>query len=676
MSVSALISFRTGPHGREGETAYKNHSSASLEENSNSQRLPSPPRKRTPPASSSVIAAAAAASLLDLTDGRRRRRRLLLAPLASDRRRRRRRRARAHPRGQAMKLKINKACDLGSISVLPPRTGGSGGVGSSVAAAAAAAAASAAASQQQRSQTLSQQSFSQGGVGSGGGSSLLHSQSQLSQASLDENLLSLHLASPARDQRFGLHDDSSKKMPSLSVSSASCLREESQLQLPKISSNPVHRWNPSPPDSKCQVMSEDIERKFQHLASSVHKMGMVLDSVQNDVMQLNRAMKEASLDSGSIQQKVVLLDSSLQKMLKGQDDLKALVESSTKSNADQLSVLNSHSRKLEDISSTLSVWPKQIEADLRQLQSDIFRIFTKEMEGIVRAIRSLNSRPSAMEMVADQSCTTNGRPQMNQPPVANERPLVNQTPVATLVNQSPVASLVRQTQVANGRLLMSQTPAENGKHLVKKTAVANGGSLMNQIPAANGHPVMSQIPAPNGRALTSQKTSANGRPHMNQIPAASGQRHTNQVPAPEVQPAPLAGPAKVADPKLKVDQGKVKALPQKLTDSLLEKKLTGSLLEKKLTGSGHRVTLTPKLENSPTRKVARQTAAKKAPIMIILDSDDDSEGRASCVTLKAAPAEKEADLMTAQATEESLEILRRARKRRRREMQAIMPVLR
>ncbi|GJN09372.1 hypothetical protein PR202_ga27374 [Eleusine coracana subsp. coracana] len=46
-----------------------------------------------------------------------------------------------------------------------------------------------------------------------------------------------------------------------------------------------------------QVPNEDVERKFQHLASSVHKMGMVLDSVQNDCMQLNRAMKEASLDS-------------------------------------------------------------------------------------------------------------------------------------------------------------------------------------------------------------------------------------------------------------------------------------------------------------------------------------------------------------------------------------------
>jgi len=41
----------------------------------------------------------------------------------------------------------------------------------------------------------------------------------------------------------------------------------------------------------------NAECKFQHLASSVHKMGMVLDSVQNDAMLLNRAMKEASLDS-------------------------------------------------------------------------------------------------------------------------------------------------------------------------------------------------------------------------------------------------------------------------------------------------------------------------------------------------------------------------------------------
>ncbi|KAM0840780.1 hypothetical protein ACQ4PT_059425 [Festuca glaucescens] len=227
--------------------------------------------------------------------------------------------------------------------------------------------------------------FSQGGGGGGaafsqgGGSlSLLHSQSQISQASLDENLLSPRHPSPARDQRFSLHDDSSKRMSSFPANSASSVRDESQLQMAKTSSKAILRWNPSLPDSKCQI-NEDVERKFQHVASSVHKMGMVLDSVQNDVMQLNRAMKEASLDSGSIHKKFVLVETSLQQILKGQDDLKALLEGSTKSNPDQMSALNNHTSKLDEILSTLSIL-KQVQEDLRQLKGDIFRIFTKEME--------------------------------------------------------------------------------------------------------------------------------------------------------------------------------------------------------------------------------------------------------------------------------------------------------
>jgi hypothetical protein len=66
--------------------------------------------------------------------------------------------------------------------------------------------------------------------------------------------------------------------------------------------------------------------------------------------------------------------------LKGQGDLKVLVESNTKNIADQLAVLNSHSNKLVEISSALSVLPKQIERDLKQQQSDIFRIFRNNME--------------------------------------------------------------------------------------------------------------------------------------------------------------------------------------------------------------------------------------------------------------------------------------------------------
>ncbi|ONL92655.1 Protein PAIR1 [Zea mays] len=325
-------------------------------------------------------------------------------------------------------------------------------------------------------------------------------------------------------------------MTSLPVTSASCVREESQLQLAKTSSNPVHRWNPSLPDSRCVVPAEDVERKFQHMASSVHKVGMVLDSVQNDTMQLNRAMKEAALDSGSIQQKIVVLDTSMQKNLKGQGDLKVLVESNTKNIADQLAVLNSHSNKLVEISSALSVLPKQIERDLKQQQSDIFRIFRNNMEEIARAVKSLNSKIDAIQMPTEQRCTTNGRPLMNQLPVdRNERPQVNQTPEVTRVSQTTVASLVNQAPAANGRHLMSKTPAANGKTLKRQTSVTNGISLMSQVPAANGKPVVIQIPAPKGRPMMRQKTAESGRTEMNEIPVASGRPHTNKIPIAEVQ---------------------------------------------------------------------------------------------------------------------------------------------
>ncbi|KAL5218665.1 hypothetical protein ABZP36_019349 [Zizania latifolia] len=517
-----------------------------------------------------------------------------------------------------MKLKINKACDIGSISVLPPRrTGGSGSGGMSTSASAAAGAVSS----QQRSQTLSQQSFSQGGVS--GGASLLHSQSQLSQASLDENLLNLQLPSPARDQRFSLHDDSSKRVSSLPASSASCVHEESQLQLAKVSSNPMHRWNSSIADTRCQVANEDVERKFQHLASSVHKMGMVLDSVQSDVMHLNRAMKEASLDSGSICQKVILLESSLQKILKGQDDLKAFLESNTKVNPDHTSVLNSHTSKLNEISLAFSTWQTQVQADIRQLQGDIFRTLTKEMEGIVRAIRSVNSRPAVMQMM-DQGYDANERLPRNQIPVANGKSPVN------------------QTSVANGRSQMNQTPVPNRR------------SLVSQIPVANGRPATNQVTVANRRTQMNQTPVAAERARMNRVPVADGRPRMNQIPISKVLPAPLVYPAKVTDLKPKVEQGQVKAAPQKLFASIYR--------------------VAPKQEEVANRKFNPQVVAKKAPVSpvcITIESDDDSEERASCVILKTETGGKKWKL-TEEGTEEGLEILRRARKRMRREMQPIV----
>jgi len=42
--------------------------------------------------------------------------------------------------------------------------------------------------------------------------------------------------------------------------------------------------------------------------------------------------------------------------------------------------MKSHFNKLDEMSSTLSILPKQIETDLKQQQSDIFRIFRKDIE--------------------------------------------------------------------------------------------------------------------------------------------------------------------------------------------------------------------------------------------------------------------------------------------------------
>ncbi|XBJ02332.1 hypothetical protein VPH35_021735 [Triticum aestivum] len=584
-------------------------------------------------------------------------------------------------RKHVMKLKINKACDLASISVLPPRRtrGSSGGGGGGTSAPAAASAA-----QQQRSQSMSQKSFSQGvgasfsqGIGSGGASfsqgsggggaafsqggggggaafsqggggggaafsqsgggggaafsqsgggggtafsqggcgggaafsqggggggasfsqgggsaSLLHAQSQLSQASLNESLLSLLSQAPARDQKFAMQEDPSKRKSSYPASSASsCMRDESQLQIAKIPTNPIHRWSPSLLDSRCQV-NEDVERKFQHLASSVQKMGMILDSVQNDVMQLNRGMKEASLDSGGIQNKFVLLEDSLKQILKGQDDLKALLKGSTKSNADQLSILTS---KLDEISSILSVLPKQVQTEFEQFKGDIFSFFTKEMEGVVRAVRSLDSRlPGVMQMLADQSCTTNAKPLMNQAAVENGSPLMNQTQVADgspLMNQGPVADRRPQkkpTAVANGRpKRKNQTAVANGRPKRKnQTAVANGRpQRKNQAAGANGRPQRKKPTetAANGRPQRKKPTETaanakpqryltrvtNGRPQVKQTEAADGRSQTNQkpeangkalIPVTTAVPAPVVYHRKAVDLKPKVEQWMVPEL--------------------------------------------------------------------------------------------------------------------
>lgn len=82
-------------------------------------------------------------------------------------------------------------------------------------------------------------------------------------------------------------------------------------------------------------------------------------------------------------------------------------------------------------------------------------------------------------------------------------------------------------------------------------------------------------------------------------------------------PARSSCSTKAADPKPNIEQGDVKATTPKLF--------------------GSSYMLAPKQGEVLNRKVNQQEPTKKAPVTIMIDSDDDSEGHASWVILNTEP---------------------------------------
>ncbi|KAI7999640.1 Protein PAIR1 [Camellia lanceoleosa] len=200
-----------------------------------------------------------------------------------------------------MKLKINKACYLNSILVLPPYARferRSGTVPNGM----------------DRSQSQpSQQSFSQG-VSSQHGMFF-----QLSQNSLDEIV--------TNDQRIGSQEREN------SVKKIACL----------------------PPIS--------------------YTFGMIWDSVQSDIMHVNKATKEALVES--VRQKLIANDNFMQLM--GQEVIKTNLVGGLNSVSDQVSQEIDQDR-LKEISSMISALPKQIDLCLQKLKSELCKTVTQEMQ--------------------------------------------------------------------------------------------------------------------------------------------------------------------------------------------------------------------------------------------------------------------------------------------------------
>ncbi|KNA15819.1 hypothetical protein SOVF_094760 [Spinacia oleracea] len=194
-----------------------------------------------------------------------------------------------------MKLKINKACDLNSISVLPPHTRRSSMM------------------QQPRSQP-SQQSFSQGFSSQQNGIF-----SQISQNSIDV----IH----ADNQRLSSQDKENSVKRLSYLAPASYPREESQMPISRTSSSLTRRWNSSTgPENKGQL-SDELEHKIAMMDTSLNKLGMILDSVQADILQVNKGTKELSLEVEGIRQKSICHHDSLHLLNRTQEETKATLES-------------------------------------------------------------------------------------------------------------------------------------------------------------------------------------------------------------------------------------------------------------------------------------------------------------------------------------------------------------
>ncbi|MQL90723.1 hypothetical protein Taro_023334 [Colocasia esculenta] len=254
-----------------------------------------------------------------------------------------------------MKLNINKACDLSSISVLPPHSRRRSNPVSSLVDSSGSGQ-----MQMRHMRSQSQQPFSQG-----------MSLSQLSQGSLDDVLTG--------EQRLDSQerDNSGKRLAPISSS-----RDDSQMQQSRSSNYATRKWSSTfTPDPRCRV-SEELEHKIGLVEGSLNRLERIMDSVQSDIMQVNKAVKEVSLEVAGIWQKVIVQDGHMQLMLKREEEIKASVSETLKSIPDQLrkEAVSAEQQKACKIAAAVSSLPTRIESCLLRFQNEICGAFSKEIE--------------------------------------------------------------------------------------------------------------------------------------------------------------------------------------------------------------------------------------------------------------------------------------------------------
>ncbi|KAD4982698.1 hypothetical protein E3N88_19369 [Mikania micrantha] len=230
---------------------------------------------------------------------------------------------------------------------------------------------------QQQQQQRSQQSFSQG-ISSQHNTTF----SQFSQNSQDDTVTNDQLiVSQEREN---------------SVRRFSCLppvnhtREESQMPISRSSTALIRKWGSGVSEQRSQI-SEEFERRIGTIESSLSRFGLMMESLQTDIMQVNKGTKEIAMDMESIRQKLNAQDNSLQIINKGQEDVKSSLQGELKLIADQLNQ-NTYHQNSQDVSILLSKLQEKIEIFILHLRNDLSKSFTNEMQALGCKLKALDQK--------------------------------------------------------------------------------------------------------------------------------------------------------------------------------------------------------------------------------------------------------------------------------------------
>ncbi|GJT05070.1 recombination initiation defects 3 [Tanacetum coccineum] len=162
------------------------------------------------------------------------------------------------------------------------------------------------------------------------------------------------------------------------------------MAISRSSNGVLRKWGSGVSEQRCQ-MSEEVERRLGTIESSLSRFGLMLESLQTDIMQVNRGTKELAIDMESIRQKLIAHDNSLQTIIKGQEDVKSTLIGELKSISDKLNQDTCH-QNLKEISILLSTLQEKIRVFVLNLRNDLSKSFTNEMQALGCKLKALGQK--------------------------------------------------------------------------------------------------------------------------------------------------------------------------------------------------------------------------------------------------------------------------------------------